>query len=112
MKRLLLLLPLVSTTIATSEPLQCDVGPVNKTFAAVKWLVYSCRDNKSVVIVSAPGNPAAPFYFMFTPEGSGYKLVGEGAGAKDITDRALAELKALRVADVEALIHETQTPPR
>jgi hypothetical protein len=107
MKRLLFTLFLVSVG-ASGEPLQCDVGPINQTYGAAAWLVYSCRDGKSVVIVSAPGSSAMPFYFMFSAEGPTYRLVGEGTGSKEITDRVLAELKALRKEDITALVRQTQ----
>lgn len=49
--------------------LNCDIGPGTKTFGKSSWLVYSCTDNKSLVMVSAPGSPAVPFYF-FLQEGN------------------------------------------
>ena len=107
MKRLLIPLFLVLMG-ASGDPLQCDVGPINKTYGAAPWLVYSCRDGKSVVIVSAPGSPAMPFYFMFAAEGASYRLVGAGTGSKEVTDRVLVELKALRNEDIVALVRQTQ----
>ena len=63
--------------MVTAAPLQCDIGPITKEFGSVPWLLYSCDDGKSLVVISAPGSPAAPFYFMFSPEGRGYHLSGE-----------------------------------
>jgi hypothetical protein len=74
----------------------------------VPWLLYSCDDGKSLVAVSAPGSKAAPFYFIFSHTDTGYHLSGEGTGDKARTDAALSELKALRDAQIVALIAETK----
>jgi len=95
--------------ISTPRPLTCDTGPVEKTYGKTRWLVYSCDDHRTVVIVSAPGNPATPFYFMFSPHENGYRLSGEGTGRKDATDAAFDELKALSERDIAALIEQTKT---
>ncbi len=93
---------------ANSPPLKCDIGPVIKKFGATQWLVYSCDDRRTVVIVSAPGNPAMPFYFTFHPGEKGYRLMGEGTGGKDATAAAFDELKALSEPDITALIEQTE----
>ena len=90
------------------QPLKCDVGPVGKTYGKTQWLVYSCDDKRSLVIVSAPGNPALPFYFVFSPHENGYQLSGEGTGRKDSTKAAFDELKALSGTDIAALIEQTK----
>jgi hypothetical protein len=107
MKPWLLCLVTVPLIANAAPPLNCDVGPVAKVFGSVPWLVYSCNDASSVVLVSAPGSPAMPFYFAFSLEGSAYTLRGEGTGAKAATDAALKELQALSASDVLALRHET-----
>jgi hypothetical protein len=56
------------------QPLQCNIGPITKTYGLTQWLVYSCNDSRTVVIVPAPNNPAMLFYFTFTPGDSGYQL--------------------------------------
>jgi hypothetical protein len=107
LKRWLLIIaamPLVATAAASP---QCDVGPVTKVFGAVPWLVYSCNDATSLVLMSAPGSPASPFYFIFSLEGGSYKLRGEGTGAKTATDAALKDLEALSASDIQALRRET-----
>jgi hypothetical protein len=93
---------------AKPQQLKCDIGPVNKTYGKTQWLVYSCDDSRTVVVVTAPGNPALPFYFMFAPQAGGYQLSGEGTGQKDATDAALHELQALSAADIMALIEQTK----
>ena len=96
--------------VANAGPMfQCDVGPVTKVFGSVPWLVYSCNDASSIVLVSAPGSPAMPFYFMFTLEGTTYRLRGEGTGSKAVTDATLKELQTLSAADVLSLRRETIT---
>ena len=93
-----------------AKPLQlkCDFGPVHKTYGKTQWLVYSCDDGRTLVIVTAPGNPALPFYFMFSPHEGGYQLSGEGTGSKATTDAAFNELQALSAPDIMALIEQTK----
>ena len=93
------------------EPMKCNTGPVTRTYGKTQWLVYSCDDVRSVVIVSGPGNPATPFYFMFSPQDGKYRLYGEGTGRKDVTKAAFDELKTLSEGDVEALISESRKVP-
>ncbi|MES1196378.1 MAG: hypothetical protein ABUL58_05485, partial [Steroidobacter sp.] len=88
-----------------SQPLNCDVGPLAKTFGKSSWLVYSCHDDQSLAIVSAPGSPAMPFYF-FLHAG---RLTGEGTGDKSFTNLAYAEIKQLSTQQVKNLILETQS---
>lgn len=94
--------------VAESPSLKCDIGPVVKTYGMTQWLVYCCDDKRTVVIVSAPGNPAMPFYFTFFPYENGYRLSGEGTGRKDTTAAAFEELKALSERDIAALIEHTK----
>jgi hypothetical protein len=90
------------------QPLKCDVGPIDKTYGKTQWLVYSCDDKRSFVIVSAPGNPAMPIYFIFYPHENGCRLEGEGTGRKDSTKAAFDELKALSGTDIAILIEQTR----
>ena len=96
----------------TDQPkkLTCDVGPIAKTFGGTQWLVYSCDDQRTVVIVSATGSPAMPFVFTFFPDKNGYRLTGEGNGQKHATAAAFEELKTLSARDVSALIEQTKQP--
>jgi hypothetical protein len=107
MERYILFLAFAAPISVMAAPLQCDIGPITKVFGSVPWLLYSCADGKSLVVVSAPSSHAAPFYFMFSPEGAGYHLRGEGAGDKALTDAALAELKALSDKEIVALVGQT-----
>jgi|SRR5580658_6490371 len=118
MKTLALICSLSLTTALTLLPaagdepkaqqLKCDIGPVNKTYGKTQWLVYSCDDSRTLVIVTAPGNPAMPFYFMFSPNENGYQLSGEGTGQKDTTDAAFNELHGLSERDIATLIEQTR----
>jgi hypothetical protein len=95
-------------SVSKPPPLKCDIGPVTKTYGMTQWLVYSCDDNRAVLIVSAPGNPATPFYFMFSQTKTGYGLSGEGSGRREATAAAFDELKALSERDITALIEQTK----
>jgi len=91
-----------------STPLQCDIGPATKSFGKTQWRVFSCNDHRTVVIVSAPGNPAMPYYFIFSPRNDGYHLSGEGNARKEATAAAFEELKRPTETDIIALIVETK----
>jgi hypothetical protein len=90
--------------LAQQSNLKCFVGPVKKIYGNTPWLVYSCDDGQSVVIVTAPGSSAAPFYFIF----SGGHLRGEGTGSKAATDAAYNDLQRLTDADIKALVTQTR----
>ena len=89
---------------AQQAPLDCSVGPLSKTYGSTPWLVYACSDEKSVVVMSAPGSPAAPFYFILFQKEGRYVVGGEGTGPKNVTDRAYAELVRLSEAEIAGLI--------
>lgn len=59
-----------------------------------------------MVVVSAPGSPAFPFYFMVFEGANGYEVAGEGTGKKEATAAAHSEFKALTAAQIKALIAE------
>jgi hypothetical protein len=88
-----------------AEPpqLKCDSGPLTRTFGKTPWYVYACDDGHSVAVVTAPGNPAMPFYFFFVWNSKGFDLRGEGTGNKEITDAAFEDLKALTDNDIAQL---------
>jgi hypothetical protein len=97
--------PAIAAEVAAgpSYPLECKTGPVERTFGKLQWLVYSCADGKSIVIVAPAGSPAAPFYFSLTPD----RLFGEGTGDKSATDAAFADIHSLSSEDVDGLIKAT-----
>ena len=81
---------------------------ITKTFGQTQWLVYGCNDDKTLVIVAAPGNPGAPYYFTFLPTDEGHRLFGEGAGKKEATAAASEQLKSLSEDDIGNVIKETK----
>jgi hypothetical protein len=91
------------TTSSSAANLNCKAGPLTKTFGGTQWSVYGCDDNASLVIITAPGNPAMPFYFLFTKSGDRYHVEGEGTGSKTLTDAAYKDLSALTDADIAAM---------
>lgn len=97
--------------LAAESSLQCDTGPVNKTYGKTQWMVYSCADGRTLVIHSVSGSLAAPFYFMFHPKDGTYHLYGEGTGNKRATDAAYHEIKLLSAKQIAALIQETKSVP-
>ena len=97
-----------ASALAASNALDCKTGPVTETYGGSPWLVYSCDDGQSVVVITAPGNPAAPFVFMVHGDAGKYDIHGEGTGDKKLTDAAFAEIKLLSRKDVEALIAQTR----
>lgn len=88
---------------------RCDIGPLHKAYGGSQWLLYSCTDGTTLAMVSAPGSPAMPYYFMFQRHGVNYRIQGEGTGSKDATDAAYHDLATLSASDVEALIAQTKT---
>ena len=80
----------LSAIAEDEDSFECNIGPVTKTYGQAQWLVYSCNDDKTLVIVSAPGNPATPFYFTFLPTDAGHRLFGEGTGKNSYHGRRSA----------------------
>ncbi len=93
---------------AQPEPMACEVGPVTRTYGQSGWLVYGCSDDRTLVFVSAPGNPAMPFVFISTPDADGYRLYGEGTGAQDATGPAFDDLNQMTEVARNALLTETK----
>ena len=98
----------LSAIAVDEDSFECNIGPVTKTYGQAQWLVYSCNDDKTLVIVSAPGNPATPFYFTFLPTDAGHRLFGEGTGKKEATAAAFEQLKSLSEDDIANVIKETK----
>jgi hypothetical protein len=92
-------------------PLTCNRGPITKSFGGSNWLTFSCEDGKTLVVVSAPGSPATPFYFTVFPQDGVYRVTGEGTGPKSATDPAYAELSKLSAADIQSVIKDTLAVP-
>lgn len=108
--------------IAKAEPagssastMKCETGPVPRTFGGTRWVVYSCDDLASMVVISAQGNPASPFYFFLKPkpDAGNYTITGEGNGDKKASDAAGDALSKMTPADLAALLAATKaTAPK
>ena len=100
---------IAAPAMADSPPaLSCTLGPVSRSFGRTDWLIYACDDGRSLVVVSAPGSRAAPFYFFLAFGAGGMELHGEGTGNKQATDAAFASLKLLTEADAGKLYAEAK----
>lgn len=94
----------------TEESTACDIGPVLKVYGGNEWNIYSCSVPDQLVVVSAPGNPAMPFYFVIYLKDGERRLSGEGNGSKEASAAACEELKTIADSEEEiaALIAETR----
>jgi hypothetical protein len=90
------------------DTFRCNIGPVTKTYGQTQWLVYGCNDDRTLVIVAAPGNPGAPYYFTLLPTDAGHSLFGEGTGRKEATTAASEQLKSLTEENIADVIKETK----
>lgn len=104
---------LIAQAASQSEPqqkptLQCQTGPLHKTYGGTPWLVYSCSDHKTLVVVSDAGNPASPFYFVFRPNDGEYSMSGEGNESKAASGAAFDDLKKLGTSDIAMLLEQTK----
>jgi len=88
--------------------LKCTIGPVEKIFGGTPWLVYSCDDQASMVVVSGKDNPAMPFVFFLKPQNRTYAVSGEGNGDRAASDAAGNALSRMTPAEFAALLAETQ----
>jgi hypothetical protein len=100
------------TATAIADPHQpsliCNAGPVKKDFGGTPWLVYGCDDQNTLVVVSAPGSAAAPFYFTLSKKGESYGVRGEGTGSHVASDAAHKELLSLPPNSIAELLMQTQ----
>lgn len=102
----LVCLPLPAS--AQTAPMDCTVGPVIKTFGGSKWVVNSCADGRTVILMATNDSPAFPCFIKLAPSAEGYDINGRGKGDKQATNAAMDELGALSVTDVHAMIDETK----
>jgi len=95
-----------------SQPkLVCDRGPFStKTFGGTQWQIYGCTDNRSVAIVTEPGSPAIPFYFLLAWIDGVYTVSGEGTGRRDLTAKAYNDIIKLTRPQIDVLVKETLKP--
>ena len=106
-----------SMTIASShalpaapskQPLNCDVGPLEKTIAGSTWLLYSCGDGSTLILITPAGSKSFPFVFSLYRTETGYRLSGEGTGPKVATDPVAEVLSALSPQNIAILIDQTK----
>jgi len=92
-----------------SQPrLVCERGPIaTKTYGGTPWQIYGCNDNRSVAIVTAPGSPALPFYFLLAEINGIYTVSGEGTGRRELTQKAYNDIIKLSRPQIDALFKET-----
>jgi hypothetical protein len=98
-----------SKLTATATLTNCGVGPITKVWGEVPWLVYSCDNERSIVIIAAPGSPAEPWVFTLDRGKNGIHLDGDGASGKQGTAATYAELSKFSQHDFEKLIEETKS---
>jgi hypothetical protein len=89
-------------------PMLCDFEPLRQSYGGGAWWLFSCSDHSTLVVVADNGNPASPFYFIFSPKDGAYRLHGEGTGKKEAMSAAFEDLKKLGSSDIAALIAETR----
>ncbi len=88
-------------------PLQCDRGPVERTFGEVPWQVYACDDGATLVVVTGPTpTRKLSFFFILSPKNGRYNLHGEGNGDRNLTRPAYEALSAMAPEDLRALYAE------
>src|SRR5258708_3385098 len=102
----------ISTDTVAQGPSQpklvCERGPVaTKSFGGTQWQIYGCNDNRSVAIVTAPGSPAIPFYFLLAWINGVYTVSGAGTGRRDLTAKAYSDIVKLTRPQIDALVKET-----
>ena len=100
----LVCLPLPAS--AQTAPMDCTVGPVIKTFGGSKWVVNSCADGRTVILMATNDSPAFPCFIKIAPSTEGYDINGRGKGDRQATNAAMDELGALSGADIHAMIDE------
>jgi hypothetical protein len=94
--------------VSAAEGQDCLIGPVTKQYGAANWLVYSCADGETLAFISAPDNPATPFYFLLVNVAGQLQLSGEGSGQRDAAQAAFDDLSLITEIDRAALLTETK----
>lgn len=101
-----LLLLILFPVFSYSEPMECKIGPIEKEFGGTKWIVYACSDQESIVVVSAPGNPAMPFLFSVSLKGGEYVVTGEGNGDRAFSNLAYDAISRLTKEQIQAMLDQ------
>lgn len=95
---------------AASDPVNvCEIGPLIKQYGGTEWYVYSCSDERSLVVVASPANPAAkPFAFIVSEE-KGVQQLNGGGERKGTVEATYNELKALKSAQIATLAADAKS---
>lgn len=101
-----LLLLVLFPVFSYSDPMECNVGPIEKEFGGTKWVVYACSGQESMLVVSAPGNPAMPFFFSVFLEGGEYIVTGEGNGDRASSYLAYDAISKLTKEQIRAILDQ------
>ena len=104
----LVLAVLLPALPATAADQKCETGPVMRNFGKAPWMVYSCDDKKTLVLISAPGNPATPAFFVMNPLGDGYEIQNKGSANQTVSTAAYHDLKNLSAKEIAELIAATE----
>lgn len=106
----LALAPLLVTSgkVSGKSSLACDIGPVQRHYGSNDWLVYSCADARSIVVVSATGTSIQLGYFLVSPHGKDVTVAGEGWGKDSAYQPAFQALKRLNAKALAGLVMETK----
>jgi hypothetical protein len=107
----LLTLPVQQDHKPAAKPLQCMSGPIQRSFGGTEWLTYGCDDRRTLIVVSAPDNPATPFVFTITKTNRGLRISGEGNGDQRSTAPAFEDLKKLSEEVFDQMLREAETRP-
>jgi hypothetical protein len=101
-----------ASTLASSQegasnkpaPMACEIGPIERFFAGVQWLVLGCDDGVSLVFVTGPDSPRdLSYYFVVFEKDGAYRVRGEGNGDRALTKPAYDAIIAMEEADLRAL---------
>lgn len=93
---------------AAADGQDCLTGPVTREYGGADWLVYACADGETLAFISAPDNPATPFYFMLVNVAGQLQLSGEGSGQRDAAQAAFDDLSLITEFERAALLSDTK----
>ncbi|WP_156459520.1 hypothetical protein [Brevundimonas sp. Root1279] len=63
----------------------------------------------TLIVVSAPGNPAMPFVFTLSKTDRGVRISGEGNGDQRATAPAFEDLKKVTSEVLDQMLREAET---
>lgn len=90
------------------EPINvCETGPLTRQYGGTEWYVYSCSDSRSLVVVASPNNPAAKPNAFIVSSKDGVRRLNDAGEMMGTVLATYDDLKALKQADISALIIDT-----